>query len=102
MSNSPFFFSSLIILTLNYNSLRNKINVLRSFISGHPHIDVIFLQEIRNRISNLNITGYRPHCTPRPGDIRYGGSAIYIKIHISYYTTNNTTFSDFDYSRIIL
>lgn len=97
MSNQ---YNSLMVLSWNCNSLQNKINELRHFIQNHPYIDIILLQETRNPTNNIQIPGFKLYYTPRHNNIRWGGTAVYIKTHIPHNPTLSTPLQGLDHTEI--
>lgn len=94
--------STLVCLSWNCNCIMSKIHELRNFLTRHPYVDIILLQEIRNPNFNCNISGYTLYNTPRANLSRYGGTAIYIKKNIPHHLLPNYNFTNIDSTGISL
>lgn len=102
MNNTPNNFSSLICITWNCNSIRNKLGELKDFLNRHNNIDIVLLQEIRNANFSANFPGFRLYNTPRSDGSDNGGTAILIKNYIPHHIINSTPVADIDYTGIAI
>lgn len=93
---------SLIFLSWNCNFLHHKRNEFKICIADHPHIDVIFLQETYSPNCNISNPTFRLYHPPRVNRTSRGDTAIYIKIHITRYKTQNTIYIDKEFTSITL
>lgn len=102
MNNSNNTYSSLFILSWNCNSLKTKINELRSFISLSPQFDILLIQKVCNLSWGFKNSGYKLyHHTPRANS-NFGDTAICIKNHVPHYSIQNSPLNGVDYTGIVL
>lgn len=101
MCSSQLFLSSLIALSWHCNPHSNKINGLHYFISSHPNIGNILLQEICSVKCNINISGYNLYQNPRTecsiAVLPYTTNTTFHNPH----TAHNTTFIGLDNKGIV-
>ncbi len=75
-------------MSWNADGLRNRVDELREFVNDNP-VDLIMIQELKCVLfRGIKIPNYNLIATPRKdnagNDMRYGGTAIYVKRNLKY------------------